>query len=73
MEAVSDVRNEMIDLFGQIKRKEIPHAQVRDLLGAAKLILDSVKVEIAATALGKSIGEVSLNGRPPSTTIEHDG
>lgn len=70
METVSDVRNEMIALFGQIKRREIPNAQARTLLGAAKIVLDSVKVEIAATALGKAIGEVTLNGRPAPVTIE---
>lgn len=72
MNKVSDVRNEMVNLFDQIKRKEIAHSQARTMLGAAKVIIDTVKVEIAAAALGKSIGEVTFNGAP-SQTIEHQG
>ena len=64
------LRDAMIDLYGQIDKDEISSKKARLKLSAAGRIIDTIKIEIAAASLGRQFSGVAFseNGRVPALT-----
>ena len=63
IETSLDLRNELIEVFGQLRQKKIPHATAVALVNTAGKIMDTVKAELLYAALTKE--------RPTGTFLAH--
>ena len=53
MKNIVELRNELITIFDQLKKKEISHADAKELNNSAGKIINSVKVELEYAGLCK--------------------
>ena len=61
MKTTEDLRNKMVQLYADIEAGKVTNSQARTRAYVAKTIVDTIKVEITAAALGKSINTVEFN------------
>ena len=62
LKTTEDLREAMTKLYKDVEDGTITNSQARTRAYVAKTILDTLKVEIAATALGKTIEPLSFAG-----------
>lgn len=60
----SDLRNYLADLLEGVEAGKISNATARARVGIVKAMVDTLKVEIAATALGREIHPLVLEAPP---------
>lgn len=60
LKTTEDLREAMIKLYADIEAGRITNGQARTRAYVAKTIIDTLKVEIAAAALGKTVDAVSF-------------
>lgn len=63
MNRTSDVRKFLNDTLKGMEKGELTNAQVRARLLAARVYIDTVKVDIAAVNLGKSIKSLTFDNK----------
>jgi len=64
MKNVTDLRNELISIFEQLKAKEISHADAKELNNSAGKIINSVKIELEYAGLCKVVPNIAFLNTP---------
>ena len=71
MKNIVELRNELITIFDQLKKKEISHADAKELNNSAGKIINSVKVELEYAGLCKitpNIEFLNVTAKVPAKT-----
>lgn len=61
MKTTQDLRNNVIAIGEQLKAGKISNAEARTLLYVAKITLDTLRTEMAATQIGTAFGAIELD------------
>lgn len=58
MKNVNDLRNELITVFDQLKRKKLSHATAKELTNTAGKIISSTKLQLEYASIRKERPEI---------------